>query len=284
MVEQGSGLEQSQSIPRFISNVDDDDEGVIFREDNDENEGYLFAGQYEETNKDFEIDGTQNQSIATDVPDPYDKVYSNIPEETHMLKHVPDCGYCTAKKFEGELGWHANIPKVGVSMDEVDAYRATHRASNDNDEDAEPPTHLCVSVRDYYCYKFQIHPGVFNPILHGKWLFQQFAVDAYIKIESSRLDFIRNNHNRLRTDLYQGLVDSMLDGDVRAEKELKHRLTKQDILGKVRAYVYVVEFQKRGLPHAHFLLIMQRKYKLTCPEQYDLLISAEIPSNKYPEL
>jgi hypothetical protein len=67
-------------------------------------------------------------------------------------------------------------------------------------------------------------------------------------------------------------------------QELKHRLTKQDILGKVRAYVCVMEFQKRGLPHVHFLLIMQRKYKLTCPEQYDLLISAEIPSNKYPEL
>jgi hypothetical protein len=39
-------------------------------------------------------------------------------------------------------------------------------------------------------------------------------------------------------------------------QELKHRLTKHDILGKVRAYVYVVEFQKRALPHAHFLLIM----------------------------
>ncbi|AQL02068.1 hypothetical protein ZEAMMB73_Zm00001d045331 [Zea mays] len=239
---------------------------------------------------------------------------------------------------KGELGWHANIPKVGVSMDEVDAYRAIHRASNANDEDA----------------------GLFNPILHGKRLFQQFAVDTYIKIESSHLDFIRNNQERLRADLYQGLVYSMVDGDIRAEKvgkrtvlspsfisgprdmrrrymdamalvrkfgkpdifltmtcnpnwdeirrellpdqtpqdrpdlvvrvfhaklqELKHRLTKQDILGKVRAYVYVVEFQKRGLPHAHFLLIMQRKYKLTCPEQYDLLISAEIPSNKYPEL
>ena len=37
---------------------------------------------------------------------------------------------------------------------------------------AESPSHLCVSVRDYYCYKFQIHPGVFNPILHGKRLFQ----------------------------------------------------------------------------------------------------------------
>jgi hypothetical protein len=29
---------------------------------------------------------------------------------------------------------------------------------------------------------------------------------------------------------------------------------------------------------------MQRNYKLTCPEQYDLLILAEIPSNKYHEL
>ncbi|AQK61278.1 hypothetical protein ZEAMMB73_Zm00001d054100 [Zea mays] len=68
-------------------------------------------------------------------------------------------------------------------------------------------------------------------------------------------------------------------------EELKKRLTKHDILGKIRAYVYVVEFQKRGLPHVHFLLIMQRKYKLTCPDQYDLLISAEMPDKKkYPEL
>ncbi|PWZ37531.1 ATP-dependent DNA helicase PIF1 [Zea mays] len=133
-----------------------------------------------------------------------------------------------------ELGWHANIPKVGVSMDEVDAYRATHRASNANDEDAESPSHLCVSIR----------PGVFNPILHGKRLFQQFAVDTYIKIESSRLDYIRKIRS-VKGRPVPGLGGYMLDGDIRAEK---------------------------------------RKYKLTCPEQYDLLISAEIPSNKYPEL
>ncbi|XP_062188862.1 uncharacterized protein LOC133892156 [Phragmites australis] len=62
-------------------------------------------------------------------------------------------------------------------------------------------------------------------------------------------------------------------------------LLEKDILGKVKAYVYVVEFQKRGLPHAHFLLIMLGRYKLTCPEQYDCLISAELPEkHKYPEL
>jgi hypothetical protein len=99
---------------------------------------------------------------------------------------------------------------------------------------AESPSHLCVSVRDYYCYKFQIRPGVFNPILHGKWLFQQFAVDMYIKIESSRLDYIRRNQDRLRANLYLGLVDSMLDGDIRAEKVGKRTMLSTSFIGGPR--------------------------------------------------
>jgi len=66
---------------------------------------------------------------------------------------------------------------------------------------------------------------------------------------------------------------------------MRKMLMEKDILGKVKAYVYVVEFQKRGLSHAHFLLIMEWKYKLTCPEQYDMIITAELPNKKkYPEL
>jgi hypothetical protein len=49
---------------------------------------------------------------------------------------------------------------------------------------------------------------------------------------------------------------------------MKHQLFEKDNLGMVKAYTYVVEFQKRGLPHAHFLLIMTGKYKYTCPDQY----------------
>ncbi|KAL6841217.1 hypothetical protein ACP4OV_028735 [Aristida adscensionis] len=261
-----------------------------------------------------------------------------------------------------ELGWHSDIPKVGVDIRKVLAAREKKKsAGNISTEDPGSPGNKCVSVRDYYCYKFQMRPGIFNPILHGKCLFQQFAVDSYIKIESSRLDYIRHNQRDLRAELYQGLVDALHAGEGRSDKvgkrtmlstsfiggprdmrrrymdatalvrkygkpdifltmtcnpnwdeikrelypgqisqdrpdlvvrvfrakleELKKRLLQYDILGKVRAYVYVVEFQKRGLPHAHFLLIMQNKYKLTCPEQYDLLISAEIPDKKkYPEL
>ena len=39
-------------------------------------------------------------------------------------------------------------------------------------------------------------------------------------------------------------------------EDIKKQLFHKHILGVVGAYVYVIEFQKRGLPHAHFLLIM----------------------------
>nr|XP_034591746.1 uncharacterized protein LOC117853522 [Setaria viridis] len=110
----------------------------------------------------------------------------------------------------GELGWHNCIPKVGVTMAEVNKARAIRKARVDGggDDDAGSAGNKCVSVRDYYCYKFQMRLGIFNPILYGKRLFQQFVVDTYVKIESSRLDYIRNNQDILTADLYQGLVDS----------------------------------------------------------------------------
>jgi hypothetical protein len=49
---------------------------------------------------------------------------------------------------------------------------------------------MSITIPNYYCYKFQMCPGIFNQILHGKHLFQQFAVDMYIKIESNRLKYI----------------------------------------------------------------------------------------------
>jgi hypothetical protein len=44
--------------------------------------------------------------------------------------------------------------------------------------------------------------GIFNTMLHGKRLFQQYVVDMYIKIESTRLDYIRNHQKEIRADLY----------------------------------------------------------------------------------
>ena len=41
--------------------------------------------------------------------------------------------------------------------------------------------------------------------------------------------------------------------------------------------IYTIEFQKRGLPHAHILLFMDAKDKFPCAEDIDRIISAEIP-------
>ncbi|EGT35548.1 hypothetical protein CAEBREN_00452 [Caenorhabditis brenneri] len=44
--------------------------------------------------------------------------------------------------------------------------------------------------------------------------------------------------------------------------ELRNDLFKRNVLGRVLAYIFVVEFQKRGLPHIHMLLIMETGSKL----------------------
>ncbi|XP_074290615.1 uncharacterized protein LOC141617330 [Silene latifolia] len=47
---------------------------------------------------------------------------------------------------------------------------------------------------------------------------------------------------------------------------------------------YIVEFQKRGLPHVHFLIILKDGHKLKCAADYDNFVSAEIPTTANPSL
>ncbi|PNY15928.1 ATP-dependent DNA helicase PIF1 [Trifolium pratense] len=60
---------------------------------------------------------------------------------------------------------------------------------------------------------------------------------------------------------------------------------KNQIFGKVIGGMYTVEFQKRGLPHAHMLLWLDVPHKIKSGNDIDKLISAEIPHPKlYPKL
>ena len=62
-----------------------------------------------------------------------------------------------------------------------------------------------VTAREYYCFLMQVRGGLFNNMLFGGRLFQQWAVDMYIKIESMRLDWYSNpaNQKLIRAELYQ---------------------------------------------------------------------------------
>nr|XP_046472567.1 uncharacterized protein LOC124214346 [Neodiprion pinetum] len=57
-------------------------------------------------------------------------------------------------------------------------------------------------------------------------------------------------------------------------KSLINFITKLHVFGPTRCWMYSVEWQKRGLPHAHILVWLIDKIR---PEEIDSIISAEIP-------
>nr|XP_027067427.1 uncharacterized protein LOC113693039 [Coffea arabica] len=91
--------------------------------------------------------------------------------------------------------------------------------------------------------------------------------------------------NLLPTDESQNRVDLSARVFHAKLEILKEELFKKEVLGKVAAYTYVVEFPKWGLPHAHFLIILHPTSKLYSTESYDHIVSAEIPDKKeHPHL
>ena len=55
-------------------------------------------------------------------------------------------------------------------------------------------------------------------------------------------------------------------------------IVSERVLGRVVGHIHVVEFQKRGLPHAHILLILAANDKLRSADDYDAVVSAEVPN------
>ncbi|KAF2891527.1 hypothetical protein ILUMI_14646, partial [Ignelater luminosus] len=166
-------------------------------------------------------------------------------------------------------------------------------------------TNKKVSSMNFYAYRF-IRQSEDNHILKCRRLFHQFAVDMYVKIETERLRYIRLNQRRLCSEEYIHLRDAMNsdsngnnDGrltilpatyvgsprhidrhDITArvfKQKLKAPMdfiVKYHIFEVVRCWMYSVEWQKRGLPHAHILLWMVEKIR---PDEIDSIICAEIP-------
>ena len=54
-------------------------------------------------------------------------------------------------------------------------------------------------------------------------------------------------------------------------------LIKGGILGKVLAILWVIEFQKRGLPHIHILIILDNEDRPKTAEEVDHIVCAELP-------
>ena len=71
-----------------------------------------------------------------------------------------------------------------------------------------------ITATEYYAFHLRYRPGHFNLIARGQSLFQQLLVDAFAKIESDRLCYLRQHQPALRTETLRGLTDAIHAGDV----------------------------------------------------------------------
>lgn len=60
-------------------------------------------------------------------------------------------------------------------------------------------------------------------------------------------------------------------------EQLNDDVINKGVLGKVKSYMYVTEFQKRGLLHVHMLLVLESNDKLRDPKDFDSMVREEIP-------
>ncbi|XP_022025052.1 uncharacterized protein LOC110925406 [Helianthus annuus] len=242
-----------------------------------------------------------------------------------------------------EDGFRLGIKHIGVSLD-CDILRTS------------------TTMREFFANEFSL-------LLNAQKLFQQFLVDAYTMIESARLEYIKAQQPKLRSETFKNLTQSVQSGETDAsnygklillpssftggsrymmqkyldamaicksvgypdlfititcnpnwpeiyrclnEKGLKpqdrpdiiSRLFKikinhliQDFkinkfFGEIQAgflfnvtVIYTIEFQKRGLPHAHICLFLCAESKFPTVKEIDLVISAEISDKETePEL
>jgi hypothetical protein len=67
-------------------------------------------------------------------------------------------------------------------------------------------------------------------------------------------------------------------------RELINDIHKKHILGRTIARIYVVEFQKRGLPHAHILIFFTEDCKPHTIEDVNRMINAELSNSETNKL
>ena len=209
-----------------------------------------------------------------------------------------------------------------------------------------------VSLKDFSAHRLHVRRNTMIPHSAGR-LLQVYMVDCYARIEQERLNWQRQNQRSIRAELFQGLQDAVVNGDVNCTAvgrrvvlassfiggprhmhqlyqdamcivrefgrpdlfvtftcnpkwpeiqqalhngqkacerpdicarvfklkldQLTRDLYKEHVCGHVIGHIHVIEFQKRGLPHAHILAILSPEDKPHTADDFDELVSAELP-------
>lgn len=86
------------------------------------------------------------------------------------------------------------------------------RPGLEHDESKRTSIRFKMTLLQFYAHRFALRHGF--GATHSAWkLFQQFAVDAYVKVEANNLNYIKLNQQQLRVEYYQGLMDLLTSND-----------------------------------------------------------------------
>jgi len=99
------------------------------------------------------------------------------------------------------------IPLAGIDLANNVTLQARHRThieegGAESEEEDDTPHRgsggsTRVSQAQYYAFQFQNREGIFLPILHAGWLCQEYIVDAWVCVESNRLNWARTHQAEL---------------------------------------------------------------------------------------
>lgn len=66
-----------------------------------------------------------------------------------------------------------------------------------------------VSPSEYYRYRLQVRQDDCNLLMKSRRLTQQYATDAFAKVEAQRLRWVKYHQNEIRAEKYKGLLDAV---------------------------------------------------------------------------
>ncbi|XP_022872962.1 uncharacterized protein LOC111391913 [Olea europaea var. sylvestris] len=177
----------------------------------------------------------------------------------------------------GEPKWHEGIEKVNVNVSRLRVCQNLIEINNlhsveelleiEDDVLKTRRKRMTVSCREYYYYKLQIRSEKNCLFLHTGRLLQQYVVDMYVKIEISRFYYFRNNQKFIRAEVYQGIIDSIQNGENRGYKIGRSLVLPTDFIGGPRymrkRYMDAMSLvQRYGKPDVFFTMICNPN----CPE------------------
>ncbi|XP_035830951.1 uncharacterized protein LOC110868732 [Helianthus annuus] len=162
-----------------------------------------------------------------------------------------------------------------------------------------------LTVNMYYSYQIHDRAGVYSLLLMGGRLFQQYLVDAYTcgprymykhyqdalaicRVHGNPQYFITftcnvkwpeiarhlNKVNYLHAEDRPDIISCVFQMKV---IEFVKFMKEDKTFGDVAAYLYTIEFQKRGLPHCHTLLWVTDPYKIQDASDIDSYVTAQFP-------